>query len=188
MLTMDQIEAGFAELRASLDGFRLAMVDGFRRMRDDLRAELGGLVESLRDDVRAIADGHLALNERMERLEQGQEAIREDVAYIRIDVGGLKYRMTRQERATAALTKTTAALTKTTAVLEKRTSKLEKQTSKLDRKTSKLVVQMGRVYRHLRLNGGRKPERARRRLKAETSYSRAHVSPRLRPRPRPSMS
>jgi hypothetical protein len=158
MLTMTQIEEGFAELRAgfaemrsglaelrhemhtALDGVRLAMIDGFQRMRDDLRAEFGGLVEAVRDDVRAIADGHLALDERMERIEHGQQVLKREVSFMRMDLYVVKKDVSGLKKTTAGLKKTTAGLKKTTA---------------------KLVTQMGRVYRHLELNGGAKRTRVR---------------------------
>ena len=73
-------------------------ITGIKRMLDDLSATLGGMIESLRDDVRAIADGHLMLNDRVGRIETGQEALREQVGTMHMDVNVLSVKMDRVHR------------------------------------------------------------------------------------------
>jgi hypothetical protein len=55
------------------------------------------LFEDLRGEIRAVADGHLLLNQKMDAMQADLTVVRGDVADLKTDVAVLKERMGRVE-------------------------------------------------------------------------------------------
>ena len=61
---------------------------------EEMKRHTGTLVEDLRKDVKAIAEGHSILNEKMDRLETKVDKIETKVDKLEIKVDGLEKNMT----------------------------------------------------------------------------------------------
>jgi hypothetical protein len=87
----DELRKGQDELRHEMKRGQDELRQDMKRGQDELRHEirdqsaiLGGMIESVRDDVRMIADGHLALNDKFDTLEGRVDVLTEDVALLKV--------------------------------------------------------------------------------------------------------
>ncbi len=100
MMTMDQIERGFAEVRGLIKALGDAVAAGFAQaktdlaqvktdlaqVKTDLRVEFGSMLEAERDHYGGLVDEQNELGKNLARLKRGQDALAESVALIRMDV------------------------------------------------------------------------------------------------------
>lgn len=51
------------------------------------------ILESIETKIGVIADGHLALNEKLDRLEKKLDQLSSEVTFLRVDLGTVKHRV-----------------------------------------------------------------------------------------------
>lgn len=87
-----------AEMRQHAHEIRQHVEETLGRQVADTRMDLGTLIEGLRDEVHAIAEGHVGLNRQLQELRQENEAAhREILTTIRLTYRDLDRRVTRFE-------------------------------------------------------------------------------------------
>ena len=124
-------------------------------MTTEERARFEILLENIQRNVMVIAEGHVALNERLDRIETKLDRLEVKVDRLEIRMNGLEIRVTALE-------------TKVNA-LDKKVDALDKKVDRVDVRLTALALDSKRrftqIEAHLGLNGSPSP-RSRRRKKA----------------------
>jgi hypothetical protein len=133
MLTMDQIERGFAEMRASISTLGAsistlaeALAAGLSQVRTDLRAEFGAMMESQRSEFRVMHDGLLDVGRRLDGVDKRLDGVDK-----RLDG------------------------------VDKLLDGVDKRLDGVEANGTSVAAKLERVYRHLKLNGGPRSKRRR---------------------------
>ena len=82
---------------------RRAWLGQHRGVSNGERARFEVILESIEAKIGVLADGHLALNEKFDRLEGKVDRLSDDVALLRTDLGSVKRRVENIEHRTGKI-------------------------------------------------------------------------------------